>query len=308
MWKEEQMKKQKPLTLLIFLGPMLLIFLGLNVYPIVKTVAMSFFHIKGITDPVSKWKFTGLWNYNKLLHTSLFQRSLLNMGKIWLYGGLAIITLSLLFAVMLTRNIRFKRFFKTVIYLPYIVSAVALSAMWLQYVYNPQFGLLKKLFTALHLDGLASTPWTDADHKFMSMMVAYCFGMIGYFMLIWFSGITRISLELKEAARIDGASRLQADRYITLPLLKGIFKTILTMWTISVAGFFTWSQLFSTDGAELSTITPTVYMYSLIYGTGGTTDDRQAGMGAAVGIILSICTVIVFMLCNRLIKEEDLEM
>ena len=52
MWKEEQMKKQKPLTLLIFLGPMLLIFLGLNVYPIVKTVAMSFFHIKGITDPV----------------------------------------------------------------------------------------------------------------------------------------------------------------------------------------------------------------------------------------------------------------
>lgn len=301
------MKKQKKITLFIFLGPMLVLFLGINVYPIIKTFIMSFYYIKGISDPVSKWSFTGLQNYERLLDSSLFQRSMVNMGKIWLIGGIIIISLSLLFAIFLTRDIHFKRFFKVVIYLPYIISAVALSAMWLQYVYNTQYGLLKKLFTALHLDTLAAIQWTDADHKFMSMLIAYCFGMIGYFMLIWLSGITRINPELKDAARIDGASRLQADRYITLPLLKGIFKTILTMWTISVAGFFTWSQLFSTDGAELSTITPTVYMYSLIYGRGGTVDDRQAGMGAAVGMVLSICVVLVFTLCSKLIKEEELE-
>lgn len=302
------MKKQKPLTLAAFLGPMLVVFLGINIYPIVKTFVMSFFYIKGITDPVDKWQFTGLQNYSRLMQSNLFQRSMLNIGKIWLYGGLIIILLSLVMAVVLTRDIRGKRFFKTVIYLPYIISAVALATMWLQYVYNTQFGLLKKLFTALHLDGLASIQWTDADHKFMAMLIAFCFGMVGYFMLIWLSGITRINPELKDAARIDGASRLQADRYITLPLLKGILKTILTMWTISVAGFFTWSQLFSAEGAELSTVTPTVYMYSLIYGTSTSVDDRQAGMGATVGMVLSLCVVIAFAVYNRLIKEEDMEL
>lgn len=287
---------------------MLILFLGINIYPIIKTFIMSFFYIKGISDPISKWSFTGLQNYMRLLSSSLFRRSLINMGKIWLLGGAVILLISLLFAVFLTREIRWKRFFKTVIYLPYIISAVALSAMWLQYVYNTQYGLLKKFFSLLHLESLASIQWTDADHKFMSMLAAYCFGMIGYYMMIWYSGITRINTELMDAARIDGANRFQADRYITFPLLKGILKTILTMWTISVAGFFTWPQLFSTNGAEVSTITPTVYMYSLIYGVGGNVDDRQAGMGAAVGMVLSICVVLVFLLCNKLIREEDLEL
>lgn len=302
------MKKLKPTTIAIFIGPMLVLFLGMNVYPLVKTIAMSFFYIKGITDSADKWEFTGLQNYSKLLHSNLFQRSMLNMGKLWLFGAIIVITISLLFAIFLTREIRFKRFAKTVIYLPYIISAVALATMWMQYVYNTQYGFLKKFFSALHLKYLASIQWTDADHKFMAMLFAYCFGLIGYYMLIWLSGLARVSEDLKDAARIDGCTRLQADRYVTLPLMKGILKTILTMWSISISGFFVWSQLFSSNGAELSTVTPTVYMYNMIYGVSTSADDRQAGMGAAVGIVLSIFMVLVFTLINKLIKEEDMEL
>ena len=232
---------------------------------------------------------------------------LCNLFRIWLIGGLVVMSLSLLFAVILTSGIRGKKFFRAIIYMPNIVSAVALATMWLQYVYSPRYGLLKDLFTALHLDNLAKIQFLDNDHKFWALLFAYCFGMVGYHMLIWLSGIERISPEYYEAATIDGATKPAQFRYMTLPLLKGVFKTNITMWSVSSVGFFVWSQLFSTVTADTQTITPYVYMYMQIFGGGNTVTERNAGLGAAIGVLLSVCVVIVFTICNRVIKDDDLE-
>ena len=300
------MKKNKGMIVL-FLAPAVFFFLVIFVYPIFRTVLMTFFKIEGVTDAMSLWTFTGIENYVTLLSTSLFRTAMGNLGKIWLFGGLIVLSLSLLFGVIITSGIRFKKFFRAVIYLPNIVSAVALATMWLQYVYNPRYGLFKNLFTALHLDSLASIAWTDGDHKFMALLIAYCFGMVGYHMLIWTSGIERISTDYYEAALIDGANKIHQFRYITLPLLKGVFKTNITMWSVSCVGFFVWSQLFSTVTAETSTITPMVYMYMQMFGAGNTMTERNAGLAASVGVVLSLCVVIIFTLCNKLIKDDDLE-
>jgi len=179
--------------------------------------------------------------------------------------------------------------------------------MWLQYVYSPRYGLLKDFFTALHLDNLAKIQFLDNEHKFWALLFAYCFGMVGYHMLIWLSGIERISPEYYEAATIDGATKPAQFRYMTLPLLKGVFKTNITMWSVSSVGFFVWSQLFSTVTADTQTITPYVYMYMQIFGGGNTVTERNAGLGAAIGVLLSVCVVIVFTICNRVIKDDDLE-
>ena len=300
------MKKNKPM-IVIFLTPAVIFFLSIFLYPIVRTVIMSFFKIEGITDSVGLWTFVGIDNYVKLINTSLFRISCFNLFSIWLVGGLVVMTLSLLFAVILTSGIRGKKFFRAVIYMPNIVSAVALATMWLQYVYSPRFGLLKNLFTFLHLDGLAKIQFLDTDHKFWALLFAYCFGMIGYHMLIWLSGVERISPEYFEAATIDGASKPAQFRYITLPLLKGVFKTNITMWSVSTVGFFVWSQLFSNVTADTQTITPFVYMYAQIFGGGNTVTERNSGLGAAIGVVLSICVVIIFTICNKAIKDDDLE-
>lgn len=268
---------------------------------------MSFFKIDGVTDSMDLWKFVGFGNYTKLMSTSLFKTSFFNLFRIWLIGGLVVMSLSLLFAVILTSGIRGKKFFRAIIYMPNIVSAVALATMWLQYVYSPRYGLLKELFTALHLDNLAKIQFLDNDHKFWALLFAYCFGMVGYHMLIWLSGIERISPEYYEAATIDGATKPAQFRYMTLPLLKGVFKTNITMWSVSSVGFFVWSQLFSTVTADTQTITPYVYMYMQIFGGGNTVTERNAGLGAAIGVLLSVCVVIVFTICNRVIKDDDLE-
>jgi len=293
--------------IVLFLAPAVLFFLVIFVYPIIRTALMTFFKIEGVTDAIGLWQFVGLENYIKLLNTSLFRTAMANLGKIWLIGGAIVLSLSLLFGVIITSGIRFKKFFRAVIYLPNIVSAVALATMWLQYVYNPQYGLFKTFFSAIGLDALANIPWTDGDHKFMALLIAYCFGMVGYHMLIWTSGIERISPDYYEAAYIDGANKIHQFRFITLPLLKGVFKTNVTMWSVSCVGFFVWSQLFSTVTAETSTITPMVYMYMQMFGAGNTMTERNAGLAAAIGVVLSICVVIVFTLSNLLLKDDDLE-
>lgn len=117
------MKKNKTM-IAVFLTPAILMFVLVFLYPILRTIFMSFFKIEGITDSVAKWQFTGLANYSKLAQTSLFRISMWNLFRIWLIGGLAVMSLALLFAVIITSGIRFKSFFKAMIYLPNVVSAV----------------------------------------------------------------------------------------------------------------------------------------------------------------------------------------
>ena len=294
------MKKNRGM-IVAFTLPALFFFAVTFVYPIIRTVMMSFFRIDNVTARMSQWQFYGVQNYVKLLTTPVFKTALLNLLKIWFIGGVIVMSLALLFAVILSSGIRGKKFFRAVIYLPNIVSAVALAVMWQQYVFSNQFGLLKPIADA------AGWQWLDPEHKFMALLIAYCFGMVGYHMLIFLSGIERIGGEYYEAGRIDGTTQFSQFRYITIPLLKGVFKTNITMWSITSAGFFVWSQLFSTVTTDTTVITPLVYLYSQTFGAGNTVTERNAGLGAAIGIVLAIFVVIVFWVCNHTLKDDDLE-
>ena len=299
--------KQSKSMIVLFLTPALVIFTVMFLYPIIRTLFMSFFYVENVTGKLSAWKFTGFDNFTKLINTSLFRTSMWNLFRIWLVGGLFVMALSLLFAVILNSGIKGKKFYRAVIYMPNIVSAVALATMWLQFVYNNRFGLLTTVFDKLGLETLAAVQWTDADHKFWALLIAYCFGMVGYHMLIFSSGIEKIPKDYYEAATIDGAGQVQRFRHITWPLLRGVLRTNITMWSITSVGFFVWSQLFSNVTADTQTITPMVYMYTQTFGTGNTVTERNAGIGAAVGVLLSLIVVVIFIVVNRTLRDDDLE-
>lgn len=305
--KELHMKRNRSM-IIAFAGPATLIFVATFIYPIIRTIVMSFFSIQEITDATDKWKFNGIGNYISLMETPLYRTSWINLFKIFIIGGVITLGASLLLAVILKSGVHGKRFFQAAIYLPNVISAVAMATMWIQYVFNSSYGFLTNLFKALHLDFLADVQWLDADHKFWALLISYCFGMIGHFMLIWVSGIERIGKDYYEAASIDGANKVGQLLYITLPLLKGIFRTNVIMWSISVSGFFIWSKLFSPISADTSTIVPMVYMYDKLFGAENTGDVvRDAGTAAAIGVMLCLFIVLVFTVVNRLMKDDDLE-
>ncbi|OUP00746.1 sugar ABC transporter permease [Anaerofilum sp. An201] len=301
------MKRNRSM-IIAFAGPATIFFLATFIYPIFRTLVMSFFSIQEITDPISKWKFNGIGNYVSLLQTPLYVTSWINLFKIFVIGGCITLGVSLLLAVILKSGVHGKGFFQAAIYLPNVISAVAMATMWIQYVFNSSYGFLTTFFRALHLDFLANIQWLDADHKFWALLLSYCFGMIGHFMLIWVSGIERISPDFYEAASIDGAGKVSQFFRITLPLLRGIFRTNIIMWSISVSGFFIWSKLFSPISADTSTVVPMIYMYDKLFGAENTGDVvRDAGSAAAIGVMLCLFIVIVFTIVNKLIKNDDLE-
>ena len=300
--------KQNKKMIICFLTPALIFFVAAFLYPICRTVVMSFFKVESISDPVSLWEFVGLSNFMSLAQTKIFQVAMMNMLKIWLIGGIIVLAIALLFAAILTSGIAGKSVYRAIIYIPNIINAVAMSTMWINYVYNKRFGLLHTFFEWIGADTLAKTDYMNGSIKFVSLLIAFCFGSVGYFMLIFMSGIEQIPGDVFEAATIDGAGKIKQFFRITLPLLKRTFKTCLTFWTVSVVGFFVWSQMWSAPlASELSTITPFVYMYNVTFGTLGNA-ERDGGLGAAVGVVMALVVLLVFFVMNRLIKDDDLEL
>lgn len=301
------LKKSRLPMIIIFLFPAVFLYGLIFFYPTVKTIVMSFFKMSSISAKMSEWSFAGLSNYNNLLNSQLFIQSLKNIFFIWLIGGVIIFFFSILFAVILTSGVKLKSFFRSIIYLPNVVSAVAMATMWIHYVYNSKYGLLKSIFSLLHLDELAAMQWTSPNNIFMALVIAYSFGMVGYFMLIFMAGIERIPSDFYEAATIDGANIFQQFFYITLPLLTDVIRTNIVLWTINAIGFFVWSQLFSPLIPETGTITPMVYMYQEVFGGNTVVLERNVGNGAAVGVILTLIIVLSFVITNILFKDKKIE-
>ena len=283
--------------------PCVLALVCMYLYPVIRTVIMSFFGIESVTASVSEWSFNGFANYAKIFSSPTFQRAMKNIAMIWLVGGTIVLSLALLFSVIITSGIRFKKFFRAAIYLPNIISAVALATMWIQYIYNQDYGLLNQMLRAIGLEG---RNWLGTDMKFWAMLFAFIFGGVGYYMLIFINGIERIPADLYEAATIDGANKVQQFSRITLPLLRSIFKTNITFWSVHCITFFLWSKMFSPVSTEASTIVPVVYLYDTVFGTVGNV-QRDAGAGAAIGVVLALFVGLIYLVLNKTIKDDDLE-
>ena len=287
-----------------FMLPCIITLLVMYAYPVVRTFLMSFFDMPNITAPVSQWTFAGLGKYAKIFSSPTFIRSIQNMLVIWVVGGVITLALALLFAIILTSGIRFKKFFRAAIYMPNVISAVALATMWIQYIFNQQYGMLNsiiKFFNGTPINFLAT------DTKFWAMLGSFIFGAVGYYMLIFISGIEKIPADLYEAATIDGASKVQQAFKITFPLLKGVTKTNLTFWTINTATFYLWSKMFSPVDTEASVVVPVMYLYDTAFPSRGSS-AADPGAAAAVGIVLAVIILVVYLVMNKLIKDDDIEL
>ena len=301
--------KSKRKFIMVCIAPALISFLIFFLYPVLRTFLISFYKVKGIADGMSLWEYTGFGNYIYLKDSPLFIQSFINMFKIWFIGGIITIFFAMLFAVILTSGVRFKVFWRSLIYLPNTISAVALATMWTQYVYNNQdFGLFKSVFRALGIHVLADIQWTSPQYIFISMLIAFCFGSVGYYMLILLAGMEGIPKELYEASKLDGASLFVQFTKITLPLIRNVFRICIVLWTISVINFFVWAQMFS-PWPDPNTITPVYYMYSVVFGVGteAIPTNVNVGMGAGVGVILTIVVVVLYGVVNLVIRERKLE-
>jgi ABC-type sugar transport system permease subunit len=294
--------------IIMFLTPALLAYAFIFLYPTLRTIYMSFFEVSGFVG--MDMHYRGIANYRELYHTRLFRDSFVNIFRVWMIGGGVVFAAAFLFTVLLTSGIRGKKFFRAIIYLPNLIPVVAMATMWTQYIYNRRYGFFTHFFQALGMEGMAKTQWTSFDMIFWSMLIAYIWGSIGWYMLILLAGVERIPNDYYEAAKLDGANLFQMFYKITLPLLRDVLRVALIMWSITVINLFAFPRAFTPVNLPKELMTPANYLYQLAFGMGsggGGSSGLQVGKAAAIAVCLLGMVLLVSEVINRLLKPQALE-
>src|SRR2546430_1949925 len=241
-----------------FLAPALVLIFVFFFLPVLASLVLSVtdFDIYAIANPPTT-RFVGLANYVKLLHTPEFWQALRNTFYFALVGGPLSIAVSLATALLLNaRLVRFKSFFRTIYFTPFVTTLVAVAIVW-RYLYHTKYGLLNY---ALGHIGIGPIDWLGDPHWAMpAIILLSIWKQFGYNMLIFIAGLQAIPQDLYDAAEIDGAGPVRRFFNVTLPLLS---PTLLFVGVITMIGYF---QLFSepyvmTQGGPLRATTSVVLM------------------------------------------------
>lgn len=238
----------------IMLLPNILGFFMFMLVPVVATFVLSFTKYDMLTKP----KFIGLGNYTEMIHDPIVWQV---TGNTILYTALTVpvgMCLSLLLAVALDQEIKLKRFYRAAFFLPSITSMVVISIVW-QWIYNPEFGLLN---FGLSLLGLPKGKWlTSVSTSLASIAAVGIWKRLGYDMILFLSGLQGISATYYEAAELDGASKLQRFRYITIPMLKPTSFFVFIMAIINSFQVFDQVMLMTSGGPGRSSSVLVHYLY-----------------------------------------------
>lgn len=208
---------KSPLIPWLFLSPFLLFFIFFMVYPMIQGLYISFTNYTLLSE---KMDTVGLRNYTNLLRPGdLF---LISLGNTFKYVALAVPVLlgsGLLFAIIVNAPIKGRMFFRTALSAPFVINVASIALLW-TWILDREIGMINYYFMKL---GLPKQEWIY--HPFSAMMVIVMvslWGRLGSVMLPFLAGLQDIPQEYYEAAIIDGASKWNLFRYITLPLLKPI--------------------------------------------------------------------------------------
>lgn len=251
-----RVNKQARIGIIIFLLPALVLFIAFFLFPICYVAVMSLFDWNGISNAT----FTGFSNYAKIFSDKVFWRSIRN-NVIWALAACCIqVPLALLMALILSKKPKGWKFFRTVYFLPQVISGIAIASLW-SAIFNSEFGLLNGLLKLVGLDSVAKN-WLGNPKTAFTCVLVYGLFYIGYYMVIMMAGITSIDQEYYEAATIDGANRFQMDFYITIPLIKYSIMTCVTL--AAVFGLRTFEQVFllTNGGPANRTSVVVLYLYN----------------------------------------------
>ncbi|MFC5451367.1 carbohydrate ABC transporter permease [Paenibacillus aestuarii] len=251
-------RKHKHTAFIIgFIGPALLIYLTYVIFPIFSTFYYSMFHWSGIE---SNKTFILFDNYIKLMADSVFWKTVLNNLLLVVASIFTQLPLGLAMALLLMAPIKGIRLFRTVYFMPLLMSTVALGILW-TFIYDPTMGIINQ---ALELLGLQSWQmgWLgDSKTAFLAVIVTICWQFTPFYMILFRAAISGIPEEIYESAKIDGASGWKQFWRITLPLLK---PTIVTSSVLSVIGslkYFDLIYVMTEGGPDSSTELMATYMY-----------------------------------------------
>jgi raffinose/stachyose/melibiose transport system permease protein len=287
---------QDKLTIVLFLLPAIVLFSIFLVYPIFQSVYYSLFSWKGFGPAVD---FIGLNNFKRILTDWIFIKAMGN-GLLIVVLSLTIqLPLSLALALMVGRNLRGRAFFRTIFFMPYVLSEVITGIMWL-ILYNPdpKRGFINALLTLI--PSLKAQPWLgDTRTVLLAIFVVLTWKYFGFHMLLYLAGLQNIPPEIEEAALIDGVNKRQMITYITIPLIGSTIRTSVYLSVLGSLQVFALVWIMTKGGPVNASEVMSTYMYRFSF------VRFQLGYGSAVAIVMLLISLVFSLAYLRLVRQAD---
>jgi multiple sugar transport system permease protein len=266
----------------------LLLFFG---YPLLFAIVLVFHR----WDMVTPMEWVGGGNLVRLFHDDLFVRAMLNTGVfLALHIPLQII-IALFFAELLNKKLRGRGVFRAIYFLPVVVSGVVVTILF-QQLFAFDSGYVNHVLTAL---GGERVPWLVSPVWAMpAIAIVATWKNVGLYVLLFLGGLQNIPRELYEAAEVEGVTRWQAWRYITLPLLNPAVVTVVVLSTIGGFSLFIEPYMLTGGGPLQSTMSGLLYIYNQAF------NFNNMGYAATLGLVFALLIMVVVLLQRRFVESE----
>jgi raffinose/stachyose/melibiose transport system permease protein len=266
---------------LILLAPALIVYCVFAVYPMLNVVVLSFMRWNGLTAAP---RFIGLDNYVQVFtQDPVFWGAARNTI---LWTAMSVVfppAIGFLLALSLNQNVPGRGPLRALFYMPVIIAPIAVATMW-RWMYDPFFGLFNAALTAAGLQGLIQDWLGDRNVALYSMFVAYVWQTVGFSLVLFLAGLQNVSPTLVEASRVDGASRFQVFRYVTLPALRPSITIVLILSIINSLKAFDIVYGMTQGGPAQSTQMLALWAFTQAMQLG------DFGRGAAISVVLLLIT------------------
>ena len=250
-------------------------------------------------DGFSAMKFNGIKNYLYVFRDEIFWKAIRNT---FVYAILVTVfknVIAFFLASVLVKNFFGKTIFRTAIYIPVTLSYIVIGILW-TWIYNPTFGLLNSMLTALGLEKLILGWLSDANVALFSVIAVDIWKWIGYHMVLYIAGLQGVPKDLYEAAEIDGAGRLSKLRYVTIPMVNA---TIVINVLMSITGAFVSNYdivyIMTNGGPYHSTEVSLTYIMKTAF------TDSNFGKANAMSVVLFLMVLVFGFIQLRAMSRED---
>lgn len=287
-------KIQKRILLTCFLAIPTLLLLVFVIYPTVKLITISFTDWDGINPT---WNFVGLKNYNQVFQRRDIWQSLKN-NNLYFIIHLFFIPIEMYLAMLLDRYIRKSEFFKTIVFMPYIINGVAIAYMF-SFLYSSEDGVLNGLLALLQM---GKVRWlSDPEIVNYSLVIVSLWRFTGIHIILFLAGLQSINKDMLEAALIDGASVFQQFIKIIIPNMKSILSIILFLNVRGALMVFDIPFVMTSGGPGTSSTTFALHTVKTAF------EFSNFGLASAMAIVLIIAIIIISMIQNLVLEPEKIK-
>jgi len=264
------------------------------VFPILLTAWMSL-HSGSMITSYSDMPWVGLKNYAVIFQQPTFRTALLNTFLYSLVSLLIIVPLSVILGIFLYQStIRGRGVLRTLLFIPYVIPNVAIAIVW-GYLYAPQYGPFNQILGWFHIP---AQNWLASVHQALfALIILNVWQTLGYYVVLVVAGLTEIPRDYYEAASIDGASWLQQQIRLTIPLLKRSLAFIVVILTINTLQVFDPVYVLTQGGPIDATNVVAFNMYQTAFNFG------HAGTASAMAMVLLAVVLLLSLAQLRLFKS-----